>query len=90
MARPGFGNFSNISYRGVPMNKKKKDILIVAGAVALGIIPWIFYDITGDVSHALYGLAIDTSLFTLALMDCIIDLKKTIKEIVKNDNENNA
>lgn len=90
MAVVSVGNIGNYRYRGVLMNKKKKDILIVAGAVALGIIPWIFYDITGDVSHALYGLAIDTSLFTLALMDCIIDLKKTIKEIVKNDNKNNA
>ena len=69
---------------------KKKDILIVAGGVVLAIIPWIFYDITGDVSHALYGLAIDMSLIALALMDCIIDLKKLIKEIVKNDDENNA
>lgn len=90
MARPGFGNFSYISYRGVLMNKKIRDILIVAGAVALGIIPWIFYDLTGDVSHALYGLAIDMSLMTMGVLDCISDLRKTIKEVIKNDDENNA
>ena len=72
------------------MNKRKKDILIVAGGVVLAIIPWMFYDITGEVSHALYGLAIDMSLIALAVMDCILDLKKTIKGVVKNDDENNA
>lgn len=69
---------------------KKKDIMVSVAGVVLAIIPWIFYEMTEDVSYALYGLAIDTSLFTMALMDCISDLKKTIKEIVKNDNENNA
>lgn len=72
------------------MNKKIKDILIVTGAVALGCFPWIFYDMTEDVSHALYGLAIDMALFAMMVLDCFIDLKKAIKENVKNDNENNA